>query len=211
MSLLKLRRLPTAVESRVFSVLALCSRHACGIYGDLRFNGRTGGTVSYSTSVDTGLWASELSWVTLRRESLSVTSIPDTPRPSGRSGAACLPGRVNLEAAARAQRALGDAPSTHHEDLCARRRPPGLTLHHEAPRAARRPEVVGGDAGVTAGVGFRHIDDPEAPVFRNGDSEIKGNKPRGEVTSQDQPAAISVVFHTINHGCIIGQFPFFFF
>lgn len=98
---------------------------------------------------------------------------------------------------------LGRRTCVHTSD------PRVLTLHHQAPRAARRPEVVRGDAGVAPGVGFRHIDDPEAPVFRNGDSESKENKPRGEATSQDQLAGIPVVFQTVNHGPSFDSFLLF--
>lgn len=57
---------------------------------------------------------------------------------------------------------------------CGRR----VTFYDQVPGAARRSEMVRGDAGVTPSVRFGHVDDSEAPVFRNGNSEIKAKKPQ---------------------------------
>lgn len=45
-----------------------------------------------------------------------------------------------------------------------------VTFHHQAARAARCPEVVGGHAGVTSRVRLGDVDDPQAPVIQNSDS-----------------------------------------
>lgn len=45
-----------------------------------------------------------------------------------------------------------------------------VTFHDQAARAARRPKVVRGHAGVTPRVRLGDVDNPEAPVVQHGDS-----------------------------------------
>lgn len=53
-----------------------------------------------------------------------------------------------------------------------------ITFHYQGPCAARSSKRVRGHTGVTPSIWFSHVDDSEGPIFGNGNSEIKAEKPR---------------------------------
>lgn len=53
-----------------------------------------------------------------------------------------------------------------------------ITFYYQVSSAASSSKMVSGYAGITSSIWFSHIDDSEASIFRNGNSEIKANKPK---------------------------------
>ena len=53
-----------------------------------------------------------------------------------------------------------------------------ITFYYKVSSTARSSKMVSGYAGVTSSIWFSHIDDSEASIFRNGNSEIKEDKPQ---------------------------------
>lgn len=53
-----------------------------------------------------------------------------------------------------------------------------ITFYYQVSSTASSSKMVSGYTGITSSIWFSHIDDPEASIFRNGDSEIKANNPK---------------------------------
>lgn len=53
-----------------------------------------------------------------------------------------------------------------------------ITFYYQVSSAASSSKMISGYTGITSSIWFRHIDNFEASIFRNGNSEIKTNKPK---------------------------------